>query len=193
MKRWKARLAEVEERPFPSDDPRDVMNEILDDLEDRRTNTKPAAVESEEKEETVPSTTTADSKRPNGTESGGRNKAARRKDRRARTKTERKDQQAQEALKAVATPITNATTLTTAEKTEGGGKGLNRRARRMLAKQSAGPVAGAKVGGENGKSKSVKEKKVTKATSAPVEAPTPTMEGEGKDKKRRKRNSQPKA
>jgi hypothetical protein len=202
MKRWQARLAEVENRPLPSDDPRDVMNEILDDLEDRRTGEPPAEVA-----KTPKTTEKAETKAP-------AQEGSKRKNRR-RSKAERKDQKAQEALKGVtATDISSVkeATKVTAEGKEGGkGRGLNRRARRLLAKQAAGkdgsketekdkPNGNTKPDKPNGtstakvdKSSKPKEKKSEKpkestTTSTPEAAPV-----EGKEKKRRKRNSEAKA
>jgi len=200
MKRWQARLAEVESRPLPSDDPRDVMNEILDDLEDRRTG--------EPSEAEVKLTKSTEEPAP-------KVKEGRKRTNRRRTKAERKDQKAKAALEGVSATDALATKEASKDTTEGkeGGnrRALNRRARRLLAKQAAGKDGSKDTEKEtpNGKAKSdtpvgtstvkvdkssrPKEKKSEKTkesttTSTPEAAPV-----EGKEKKRRKRNSEAKA
>lgn len=219
MKRWKARLAEVDTRPLPSDDPRDVMNEILDDLEDRRTNTLPTTSTPAEDTTTTTEKTEATTKpKADSPPKDGR----KRKNRRGRSKAERKEQKAQEALKGVeagkiATPVVaneNGNVSEKSETKEGGkGRALNRRARRLLAKQAAGQVDGKveKPNGQekkestktNGTSKStkstkspntktVKEDKIPKEKKSSTTPETAPVEEAGKEKKRRKRNSEAK-
>lgn len=206
MKRWKARLAEANTRPLPeTNDPRDVMNEILDDLEDRRTGAKPVEEVGDDEATNTPAAAATEPKATTTTKTegdGGRKdkRASRRKDRRARSAAERRNLKAQEAVKSVestnrSTPKTKATE---GDEAEGGkAKGLNRRARRLLAKQS-----GAVGNGEGKKANSVKTKegkgdkgkdlKESKAAGAPATETGP-VESEGKEKKRRKRNPQSKA
>jgi hypothetical protein len=217
MKRWKARLAEAEagERPLPeTNDPRDVMNEILDDLEDRRTGTKPEVeAEAEAEVEKVGSTpagaatTETDSKT---TTKGGKanrekkdKRSSRRKDRKAKSAGERKDLKAQDAIKSISTSagVTTNGSTTPTKPVEGGkkGEGLNRRARRLLAKQSGAvgsekPAPKAQGDQAGKKDKAGKKVKAGKGsmTPAPVSATTP-VDGEGEKKKRRKRISETKA
>jgi hypothetical protein len=213
MKRWKARLAEAEagERLFPeTNDPRDVMNEILDDLEDRRTGTKPEVEGEDEKVEPAPAaaaSTETDSKTT--TEGGKTNKekkdkrSSRRKDRKAKSAGERKDLKAQDAIKSISTSagVTTNGSTTPTKPVEGGkkGEGLNRRARRLLAKQSGAvgsekPAPKAQGDQAGKKDKAGKKVKAGKGsmTPAPVSATTP-VDGEGEKKKRRKRISETKA
>lgn len=219
MKRWKARLAEVDTRPLPSDDPRDVMNEILDDLEDRRTNTLPTT--STPAENSTTTTEKAEETTKPKTDSPLKD-GRKRKNRRGRSKAERKEQKAQEALKGVeagetVTPVVangHAKSDEKGETKEGGkGRALNRRARRLLAKQAAGQVDG-KVGKPNGQdktkstktngtskstkstkspnTKTVKEDKIPKEKKSTTSQETAPVEEVGKEKKRRKRNSEAK-
>lgn len=125
MRRWTNRLSQADSRPLPSDDPRDVMNEILDDLEDHKLGQ--SASKTEEQAE--------------GTEAAG-------------TKRKRKDEvskankilrKAEEALKRV---------QAAGEEKQSGQevKGLNRKARRLLAQREAEangqPAGGKKLVGE---------------------------------------------
>jgi hypothetical protein len=210
MKRWKARLAEIDTRPLPSDDPRDVMNEILDDLEDRRTNTLPTSTTTEESTTTTKAEETTKPKSDSPPKDGRK-----RKNRRGRSKAERKDQKAQEALKGatngdIITPVVangNGDVNGKAETKEGGkGRALNRRARRLLAKQ-AGGQGDDKVAKPNGQDKanaSTKPKSKSTSIRSPKDDKTPKetktatiqeiapVEEAGKEKKRRKRNSEAK-
>lgn len=131
MKRWTNRIAQKDERPLPSDDPRDVMNEILDELEDRQAGQVPA------------------SKKEQG---DGETRGPKR--RKAESKKARQEAKAEEALKTAGGAATAA----------GEGKGLNRKARRLLAKQQggAGPAVTPTAAEAEGK-KEKKDKKQRKA------------------------------
>ena len=209
VKRWRARLAEVDTRPLPSDDPRDVMNEIRDDLEDRRPNTLPTT--STPAEDTTTTMEKADETTKPNSDSPPKD-GRKRKNRRGRSKAERKEQKAQEALKGVeagetVTPVVangHAKSDGKGETKEGGkGRALNRRARRLLAKQAAGRVEG-KVEKPNGQEKkeSTKTNGTSKSSKTPKETKTvkedkttqetAPVEEAGKEKKRRKRNSEAK-
>jgi len=216
MKRWKARLAEAEsgERPLPeTNDPRDVMNEILDDLEDRRTGTKPEAAPEAEPEdvkvEPTPAAAVSTETDSKTTTKGGKanrekkdkRSSSRRKDRKAKSAGERKDLKAQDAIKSISTSATinGSTTPTKPVEGEKKGEGLNRRARRLLAKQS-GAVGSEKPapkaqGDQAGKTdKAGKKVKAGKGDMTPASASATTpVDGEGEKKKRRKRNSEIKA
>lgn len=116
MKRWKNRLALVDERPLPSDDPRDVMNEILDDLEDRQAGQSASHTD-------------------RAAEARGETAGTKRKRKREMTKANKVMRKAEEALKR----IENGERAGGDENGDGpslqGVKGLNRKARRLLAQR----------------------------------------------------------
>lgn len=211
MRRWTKRLAQVDERPLPSDDPRDVMNEILDDLEDQRSGVPVSASTltsepKESKKRTLGDTeTTTESAKKQKREGEGKKAKAK------AGKAQRKAQKAEKALQAIESAKTDpkqaaaagktggegtmtTTTTTTTASTDTNTKGLNRKARRLLAhklKEAEGKGKAdkeVKEGSENGKEKGKGEKAVKeKAVKGdPTSATAGVENGKTKSKKSQK-------